>query len=75
MTGVGAVADTPAAHAESATLHAFLNCYLRETDAGEIVSPKAVPDGVPAGAQRADRRVVRVPFPAQSTTVFAPLRY
>ncbi|AAG20874.1 MULTISPECIES: IucA/IucC family siderophore biosynthesis protein [Halobacterium] len=75
MTGVGAVADTPAAHAESATLHAFLNCYLRETDAGEVVSPRAVPDGVPAGAQRADRRVVRVPFPAQSTTVFAPLRY
>ncbi|WP_435064592.1 IucA/IucC family protein [Halobaculum sp. EA56] len=75
MTGVGTVADSPAEHAESATLHAFLNCYLRETGAGEVLPPSAVPDGVPAGADRADGRVVRVPFPRQGVAAFAPLRY
>jgi siderophore synthetase component len=75
MTSVGAIAETPADHAESATLHAFLNCYLRETGAGEPLTPDETPEGVPAGADRADGRVVRVAFPRQATELFAPLRY
>jgi siderophore synthetase component len=77
MTSVGTGCETAGEHAESATLHAFLNCYLRETGDGEILAGDAgaVPDAVPSGTARADGRVVRVPFPAHDLDVFAPLRY
>ncbi|WP_128477222.1 IucA/IucC family protein [Halorussus pelagicus] len=68
MTTVGEYCETPAEHAESATLHAVLNCYLRETDAGtyEATAPSGIdaPDGV-----------VRLELPEQDATVVAPLRY
>ncbi|WP_137286403.1 IucA/IucC family protein [Halorussus salinisoli] len=56
--------------AESATLHSFLNCYLRETGDYEVVDG----DDVPAPTHRRDR-AVRVPLPEQATTLFVPLRY
>jgi len=68
MMTVGAGCSAPAEHAESATLHAFLNCYLRETDDGEIVS--AAKKHIDA-----DGDVVRIPLEQQGTTVYAPLRY
>lgn len=68
MTTVGAGCSTPAEHAESATLHAFLNCYLRETDDGEVVPAAETPVDV-------DDDVVRILLERQGTTVYAPLRY
>ncbi|WP_276299845.1 IucA/IucC family protein [Halorussus lipolyticus] len=56
--------------AESATLHSFLNCYLRETGDYEVVDDDAVP--VPTHGRD---EVARVPLPEQDTTVYAPLRY
>ncbi|WP_135536048.1 IucA/IucC family protein [Halostella pelagica] len=68
MTTVSAGCSTPDEHAESATFHAFLNCYLRETGDGEIVSAAET-------AVDADGRVVRIPFERQWTTAYVPLRY
>ena len=68
MTTVGAGCSTPADHAESATLHAFLNCYLRETDDGAVVPADETPVD-------AEGDVIRVPLERQGTTVYAPLRY
>ncbi|WP_135852502.1 IucA/IucC family protein [Halorussus salinus] len=56
--------------AESATLHSFLNCYLRETGDYEVVAAEEVP--VPANGRE---RVVRAPLPEQATTLYVPLRY
>lgn len=68
MTTVGEGCDSPAEHAESATLHAVLNCYLRETDAGTYAATG--PSGI-----EAPEGVVRVELPEQDVTVVAPLRY
>ena len=70
MTGVSAGCETAADRAESATLHAFLNCYLRETDAGEIVDQsRALPN------PDTDGKAVRVRFPQQGIAMVVPLRY
>ena len=61
---------TPATVAESATLHSFLNCYLRETGDYEVVDASAVPTPT-HGRDRA----VRAPLPDQDATLFVPLRY
>lgn len=75
MTSVGVGCETPADHAESATVHALLNCYLSETGDGEILAPADVPETVPTGTERADNHVVGLTLSEQSTAVFAPLRY
>ncbi|AHG01475.1 iron transporter (plasmid) [Halostagnicola larsenii XH-48] len=68
MTTVGAGCSTPAEHAESATVHAFLNCYLRETNDGDVIAANESPvDG--------EGDVVRLSLDEQGMTVFAPLRY
>ncbi|WP_058992463.1 IucA/IucC family siderophore biosynthesis protein [Haloarcula sp. CBA1127] len=70
MTGVSAGCETAADRAESATLHAFLNCYLRETDAGEIVGSKqALSDAASEGD------AVRILLPQQQFELIVPLRY
>jgi siderophore synthetase component len=61
---------TPTDIAESATLHNFLNCYLRETGDYEIVDANDVP--VPTNDRE---RAIRVPLPEQATTLYVPLRY
>lgn len=75
MTSVGVGCETPTDHAESATIHALLNCYLSETGDGEVLAARAVPENVPTGTERADGRVVGLSLPEQKTVVFAPLRY
>ncbi|WP_247728510.1 IucA/IucC family protein [Halovivax limisalsi] len=60
----------PAERAADATLHAFLNCYLRETGDYDVVDADEVP--VPTHDQD---EVARIPLPEQSTTVYAPIRY
>jgi siderophore synthetase component len=50
--------------AEQATMQSFLNCYLRETGAGEVVE-----DGPEA------KRAIRCELPRQDIEVLAPLRY
>jgi siderophore synthetase component len=61
---------TPTDIAESATLHNFLNCYLRETGDYEIVDADDVP--VPTNDRE---QAIRVPLPEQVTTLYVPLRY
>lgn len=56
--------------AESATLHSFLNCYLRETGDYEIVDSGDTP--VPTHDAE---QVVRAPLPEQDVTLFVPLTY
>ncbi|MFC7079356.1 IucA/IucC family protein [Halorussus caseinilyticus] len=56
--------------AESATLHSFLNCYLRETGDYEVVDAESVP--APTNGRE---RAVRVPLPEQATTLYVPVRY
>lgn len=68
MMSVGAGCDTPEKHAESATVHAILNCYLREADAGTYRS--TVPGDIEATAG-----AIRVTFPQQDLVVLAPLGY
>lgn len=70
MTGVGSDCATPSETADSATLHAFLNCYLRETADGTIVE-----DGTSVPGLDCEGPVVRVPFERQRIEVFAPLRH
>lgn len=70
MTGVSAGCETAADRAESATLHAFVNCYLRETDAGEIIDRQQV---LPGAAAEGD--AVRIPLPQQDVELIVPLRY
>ncbi|WP_224268756.1 IucA/IucC family protein [Haloprofundus salinisoli] len=69
MTSVGTDCGTPAEHAESATVHSLLNCYLRETHAHKVVPADRAPAETDAG------RVVVVPLPKQGLDLFAPLRY
>ncbi|NEU57255.1 IucA/IucC family siderophore biosynthesis protein [Halorussus sp. MSC15.2] len=60
----------PTAIAESATVHSFLNCYLRETGDYEVVDAADTP-----APTRGRERVVRAPLPEQGITLFVPLRY
>ncbi|WP_135823319.1 IucA/IucC family protein [Halorussus ruber] len=60
----------PTEVAESATLHSFLNCYLRETGDYEVVDAEEVP--VPTNGRE---QVIRAPLPEQATTLYVPLRY
>ncbi|WP_101298192.1 IucA/IucC family protein [Halegenticoccus soli] len=69
MTSVGDGCATPAEHAESATVHAFLNCYLRETGDYEVVRASRTPVETDA-----DRAVV-CELEAQGIALFAPIRY
>lgn len=68
MMSLGAGCETPEEHAESATVHAVLNCYLRETDAGTYRSTVSQDVESTAG-------VIRITFPQQDLVVLAPLRY
>ncbi|WP_226482310.1 IucA/IucC family protein [Natrinema amylolyticum] len=56
--------------ARDATVHSFLNCYLRETRDYEVVDADEVP--VPTHGRD---EVVRAPLPEQDTTVYAPVRH
>ncbi|WP_129116409.1 IucA/IucC family protein [Halegenticoccus tardaugens] len=66
---VGAGCETPAEHAASATIHAFLNCYLRETGDYEVVRTSRTP--IDAGT---DRTAV-CELDEQRLELFVPLRY
>ncbi|QIB76088.1 IucA/IucC family siderophore biosynthesis protein [Halogeometricum borinquense] len=70
MTGVSANCDTAADRAESATLHAFLNCYLRETEMGEIVDRQTI-----LSERDTEGDAVCIPFTQQGIEVVVPLRY
>lgn len=70
MTGLAAGCETPAEHAEAATVHALLNCYLREVDDGAVRPPAETPDGVEAAEP-----CVRLALPEQGVELFAPRRY
>ncbi|SFS97680.1 IucA/IucC family protein [Halostagnicola kamekurae] len=70
MTGVGAGCETPSEHAESATLHAFLNCYLRETDTASVVEAETSLPGVGV-----EGTVAHAPLKHHGVEVVAPLRY
>jgi siderophore synthetase component len=59
----------PAARADDATVHAFLNCYLRET--GEYT----VHDHSVAGVEPGTDGLLRVTLPAQGIDLLAPLAY
>ncbi len=59
----------PAARADDATLHAFLNCYLRET--GEYV----VDDEAVAGVDPGPDGLLRKTLPAQGIELLAPLEH
>lgn len=56
--------------AESATLHSFLNCYLRETGHYEVVDAADVP--VPTHGRD---RTIRASLTEQDTILYVPLRY
>lgn len=66
---------TPAEHAESATLHAFLNCYLREAATVEGVPVEEAP--LPADADLAPEvaAVAVAALPEVGGRLAAPLRY
>jgi len=68
--GLGANCKTPAEHAESATLHALLNCYHRETGNGRIISGAEAPVSV-----HSTESILYVPFTQQEVAVYAALRY
>ncbi len=55
--------------ADSATVHAFLNCYLRETGTYEVH------DGSVADVEPASDGLLHVPLPAQGIDLLAPLAY
>ena len=67
---MNATDSTPTEIAEAATVHSFLNCYLRETGDYEIVDAAE-----PPVSTHGRDRVVRVLLPEQETTVYVPLRY
>ncbi|XVH31699.1 IucA/IucC family protein [Haloferacaceae archaeon DSL9] len=69
MTSVGAGCETPAEHADSATVHALLNCYLREVGDDEVVRASETP------IETGESRAIRCPLPRQSLTLFVGLRY
>ena len=57
----------PAARADDATVHAFLNCYLRETGDYEVR------DGDVAGVEPGPDGLLRAPLSAQGIDLLAPL--
>lgn len=59
----------PATRADDATVHAFLNCYLRETGTYTVESESVA--GVEPGADG----LLRKPLPAQDIELLAPLTY
>ncbi|WP_049892787.1 IucA/IucC family protein [Natronococcus jeotgali] len=59
----------PAERADDATVHAFLNCYLRETGAYEVCE-----DGV-AGVDPGPDGLLRATLPEQGIELLAPLAY
>lgn len=59
----------PAERADDATLHAFLNCYLRETGDYEVTDDEVA--GVDAGPDG----LLRKRLPAQGIDLLAPLAY
>lgn len=59
----------PARRADDATVHAFLNCYLRETGNYEIHDEQVA--GIDPGADG----LLQKEFPAQSIDLLAPLDY
>ncbi|MBX0287088.1 IucA/IucC family siderophore biosynthesis protein [Halomicroarcula sp. F28] len=59
----------PAARADDATVHAFLNCYLRET--GDYT----VTDAPVAGVDPGPDGLLRTTLPAQEIELLAPLTY
>jgi siderophore synthetase component len=67
--------STPAEHAASATLHAFLNCYLRETATVDVVPVERA--SLPADADLAAEveAVAVTPLPEIGGELAAPLRY
>lgn len=69
MSSVGTGCETPAEHAESATVHALLNCYLRETGDYEVVDADAV--SIDPSASRA----VRCSLPETGLALLVGLRY
>ncbi|MDS0295094.1 IucA/IucC family siderophore biosynthesis protein [Halogeometricum sp. S3BR5-2] len=62
----------PAGRADDATVHAFLNCYLRETGAYEVLEG----DGAgAAGVEPGPDGLLRARLPAQGVDILAPLSY
>jgi siderophore synthetase component len=59
----------PGERADVATVHAFLNCYLRETGTHEVH------DRSVAGVEPGSDGVLRAPLPAQGIDLLAPLEY
>jgi siderophore synthetase component len=59
----------PVERADIATVHAFLNCYLRE------IGTYDVHDESVAGIEPGPDGVLRVPLPAQGIDLLAPLEY
>ncbi|SEO71318.1 Siderophore synthetase component [Halogranum amylolyticum] len=75
MTTVGADCETPAEHAESATIHGLLNCYLRETQAYAVRAAERTPVRRANDGDDTDADVAVVPLPESELTLYAPLRY
>jgi siderophore synthetase component len=59
----------PVEQADVATVHAFLNCYLRETGTYDVHDESV------AGIEPGSDGVLRVPLPAQGIDLLAPLDY
>jgi siderophore synthetase component len=57
----------PDARADAATVHAFLNCYLRET------GNYAIAETAVASVEPGPDGLLRVPLAAQSVDILAPL--
>lgn len=69
MSSVGTGCETPAEHAESATVHALFNCYLRETDGHEVVAADAT------SIDPSAPEVVQCPLPETGLVLLLGLRY
>lgn len=59
----------PGERADVATVHAFLNCYLREIGADEAHEESV------AGVEPGSDGILRIPLPAQDIDLLAPLEY
>jgi len=65
----------PAEHADSATLHAVLNCYLREAADVDVVPLEAAPVPADADLAREVETAAVAPLPEIGGRLAAPLRY
>ncbi len=63
----GSIDVDPAERADDATVHAFLNCYLRETGAYDVH------DGGVAGIEPGSGGLLRATLPEQGIELLAPL--